>query len=116
MPLLNFSDVPFRIDILLQQAKQWARAATEQINNQLDTKERSSTGENSWHGDQPIDEEGYNETTQRCANFHLSESEYGRVLFERDLARRNLRIANYRPDDKLRQQRKREDGMATIRS
>ena len=38
-------------------AKQWARAATEQINSQLDTKERdpksSSTGENSWHRDRP---------------------------------------------------------------
>ncbi|KAJ7393180.1 hypothetical protein OS493_006146 [Desmophyllum pertusum] len=59
--------------------------------------------ENKWHGEQPTDE------VPHCANCHLLKSEYGRVLFERDLAQRNLRIVNYRLGDKLQEQRNKED-------
>lgn len=96
----------------------WTGAATEQSNSQLDTNnchpQSFPSRESLWHDEQPIDEEGNNETTQNCVNCHLLKSEYGRVLFERDLAQRNLRIANYRLGDKLQKQRNKEDnGMGT---
>ena len=109
LPSFNFTDAQYKIDTSLLKVP-----ATEQSNSQLDKNIRRHTknppkGEITWHGEQQIDEEAYNENTQHCANCHLLKSEYGRVLFERDLAQRNLRLANYRLGDELQRQRNREN-------
>ena len=53
-----------------------------------------------------------NEKTQLCKNCHLLNGEYGRVLFEKDLALKNLKVANFRRRDDFQQQRNdRVDGM-----
>lgn len=82
------------------------RAATEQRDSQLDRNTRRHpknprTGEIIWHGEQLV--------TQHCANCYLLQKEYGRVLFERDLAQRNLRLANYRLGDELQKKRNEEN-------
>ena len=73
----------------------------------------SLSGENIWYGEQALEgEELHNQTTQHCTKYHLLESEYGRVLFERDLAQRNLKFASYRLGDKLQKERGKDtDGM-----
>lgn len=86
----------------------------EQRSSQLDTDTRrhlktSPPGEIPWQGEQQIAEKACNEPTEHCVNCHLLEKEYGRVLFERDLAQRNLRLANYRPRNELQRQRNREN-------
>ena len=105
----NFRDAQYKIDTSLLKVP-----ATEQRNSQPDKDIRrhpknSPTGEITWQGEQQIDEEGHNEKRQHCANCHLLESEYGRVLFERDLAQRNLRLASYRFADELQRQRNSEN-------
>ena len=71
----------------------------------------SPSGERSWFGDKPIDEESY------C---RLLKREYGLFLFERDHAERNLRVANYRLSDERQKQRNQgrygRDSFLTIRS
>lgn len=109
LPSFNFRDAQYKIDTSLLKVP-----ATEQSNSQLDKNmkrhpKNSLTGEITWQGEQQIDEEAYNENTQHCANCHLLKGEYGRVLFERDLAQRNLRLANYRLWDELQKQRNEEN-------
>lgn len=89
----------------------------EQRNSQLDTDIRrhpktSPPGEIPWQGEQQIAEKACNEPTEHCVmcvNCHLLEREYGRVLFERDLAQRNLRLASYRLRNELQRQRNRKN-------
>lgn len=109
LPSFNFRDAQYKIDTSSLKVP-----ATEQSNSQLDKNIRrhpknSLTGEITWQGKQQIDEEAYNKNAQHCANCHLLKSEYGRVLFERDLAQRNLRLANYRLWDELQKQRNKEN-------
>ena len=56
----------------------------------------SPSGERSWLGDKLIDEQSH------C---RLPTREYGLLLFERDLAERNLRVANYRLSKERQKQR-----------
>ena len=105
LPSFYFRDAQYKIDTSLPKV-----LATEQRKSQPDTDitghlKNSPAGEITWQGEQQIDEEAYNENTQHCANCHLLESEYGRVLFERDLAQRNLRLAHYQLEDDLQRQR-----------
>jgi len=75
-------------------------------------KNSPSAGEITRKSEQQIDEETCNENMQHCANCHFVQSEYGRILFERDLAQRNLRLASYRlEDDLLRQRNTENNGM-----
>ena len=109
LPFFNFREAQYKFDTSLTKTP-----ATDQRNSQLDIDIRgqpknSPTGEITWHGEQQIDEELCNEITQHCENCHLLENEYGRVLFERDLAQRNLRLANYRLEDELQRQRNRQN-------
>lgn len=109
LPSFNFRDAQHKIDTSLLKV-----AATEQRNSQPDNDigrhpKNSPAGEITWQGERQIDEEVYNENTHHCANCHLLQSEYGRVLFERDLAQRNLRLASYRFEDDLQRQRDREN-------
>ncbi|XP_020630401.1 uncharacterized protein LOC110067417 isoform X3 [Orbicella faveolata] len=108
----NFADAQHKIDTSLLKV-----AAAEQRNSQPDNDigrhpKNSPAGEITWQGERQIDEEVYNENTHHCANCHLLQSEYGRVLFERDLAQRNLRLASYRFEDDLQRQRDRENNGA----
>ena len=105
LPSFCFRDAQYKIDTSLPKV-----LATEQRKSPLDIDIRghpknSPTGEIAWQGEQQIDEEAYNENTQHCPNCHFLESEYGRVLFERDLAQRNLRLAHYRIEEDLQRQR-----------
>ena len=107
LPFFNFRDAQYKTDTSLLKVP-----ATEQTNSQLDKDIRghlknSPAGEITWQGEQQIDE-ACNENTQHCANCHLLESEYGRVLFERDLAQRNLKLASYRPGNDLQRQKNKE--------
>ena len=112
LPFFNFRDAQYKIDTSLRKVP-----ATEQRNSQLDKvitrhPANSPAGEITWQGEQQIAEEACNENTQHCRNCRLLQREYGRVLFERDLAQRNLRLANYRlKDDLLRQRNKKNNGM-----
>jgi len=114
LPSFDFRDAQHKIDTSLLKVP-----ATEQTNSKLckdirgHPKNQSPAGEITWQEEQQIDEEAHNENTQRCANCHFLESEYGRVLFERDLAQRNLRLASYRPGDDLQRhsQDKENNGM-----
>ncbi|KAL9970980.1 hypothetical protein ACROYT_G023452 [Oculina patagonica] len=82
----------------------------------------SPAGETEWYGAQPTDQEApqealYCEATQHCANCEFLKSEhveYGRLLFERDLAQRNLRIANFRLGDKLQKERNKENNASKL--
>ena len=56
----------------------------------------SPSGECARHGAKFLKEDGY------C---RLLKEEYGRVLYERDLAKRNLAVANYRPNEELQKER-----------
>lgn len=109
-PFFNFRDAQYKIaDTSLLKVP-----ATEHINSQLDNvitrhPANSPAGEIRWQGEQQIDEEACNENTQHCGNCRLLQSEYGRVLFERDLAQRNLRLASYRLEDDLQRQRNRKN-------
>ena len=103
----NFRDAQYKIDTSLLKVP-----ATEQRNSQLDKEIRrhpanSPAGEITWQGEQEIDEEACKENTQHCGCCRLLQSEYGRVLFERDLAQRNLRLASYRIEEDLQRQRNR---------
>ena len=76
-----------------------SHAATERRDNLLDRNDEPynknfSTAENTWCEEQPIDE----------THCRLLNSEYGQVLFERDLARRHLRVANYGRGEELQLQ------------
>ena len=112
LPFFNFSEAQYKIDTSLLKIP-----ATEQRNSQLDKDIRrhpanSPAGEITWQGEQQIDEDACNENTQHCGNCRLLQSDYGHVLFERDLAQRNLRLASYRLEDDLQRQRnRRNNGM-----
>ena len=104
LPSFNFREAP-HINTSLQK-----EPAVEQRNSQLDTDikthpKNSPPGELPWQGEHQIDGDVCNESTEHCVNCHLLEREYGRVLFERDLAQKNLRLANYRLGNELQRQR-----------
>ena len=105
----NFRDTQYKINTSLQKVP-----AAEQRNRQLGTDIRrhpknSPPGEIPWQGEQQIAEKACDEPTEHCVNCHLLEREYGRVLFERDLAQRRLRLANYGLRNELQRQRNREN-------
>ena len=56
----------------------------------------SSSGECAWHGEKFLNEHSY------C---HLLKEEYGRILYERDFAKRNLTVVNYRLTGELQKER-----------
>ena len=109
LPSFNFRDTQYMINTSLQKVP-----AVEQRNSQLDTDIRrhpknSPPGELPWQGQQQIDGDVRNETTEHCVNCHLLVREYGHVLFERDLAQRYLRLTNYRLGNELQRQRNRKN-------
>lgn len=109
LSFFNFRDAQYKTDTSSLKVP-----ATENKNKQLDKvitrhPANSPAGEITWQGEQQIDEEACNEITQHCGNCRFLQSEYGRVLFERDLAQRNLRLASYRLEDDLQRQRSRKN-------
>lgn len=94
----------------------YSQAATEQRSRTGDKNTESfpknvTWGENKWFSEQPVGKAtSSNDKTKLCESCNSLQKEYGRVLFERDLAQKKFKVASFCRGNESQQQR--NDGIA----